>query len=171
MADIQKITPHFWLFSRAEEAAGFYTSVFNNSKIVNSFRLPEDPVGGSALVEFELEGQRFTAFDGIPEIPFTEAISFIVNCENQDEVDYFWDRLTEGGEEVQCGWLKDKFGVSWQIVPIALMNLLDNPAKASKVIHAMLPMKNWTSISCRTPTTARNIRLSKTGCRNAAQTL
>ena len=89
MADIQKITPHFWLFSRAEEAAGFYTSVFNNSKFVSSFRLPEDPAGGSALVEFELEGQRFTAFDGIPEIPFTEAISFVVNCENQDEVDYF----------------------------------------------------------------------------------
>ncbi len=141
MAKIQKITTHFWLYGRAEEAANFYTSVFKNSKIVNAFNLPEDPAGGSAIVEFELEGQRFIAFDGIPEIPFTEAISFVVNCESQSEVDYFWDRLTEEGEEVMCGWLKDKFGVSWQIVPVALFPLLQDPNKAGKVIKSMLTMK------------------------------
>lgn len=141
MADIQKITPHFWLYGQAEEAAEFYTSIFHNSRIISSLKLPEDPAGGSSLVEFELEGQRYIAFDGIPEIPFTEAVSFIVNCETQEEIDYFWDKLTEGGEEVQCGWLKDKFGVSWQVVPAALTSLLDDSEKASKVIHAMLPMK------------------------------
>lgn len=141
MADIQKITPHFWLYGRAEEAANFYTSIFANSKIVSASILPEDPAGGSALVEFELEGQRFIAFDGIPEIPFTEAISFIVNCRTQEEIDYFWEKLTDGGEEVQCGWLKDKFGVSWQVVPSILPNLMQDSKKASKVIHAMLPMK------------------------------
>ena len=140
MADFQKITPFFWLFGRAEEAAEFYTSVFNNSRIVSVLKLPEDPAGGSALVEFELENQRFTAFDGIPEIPFTQAISFVVSCENQDEVDYFWDRLTDGGKEVQCGWLEDKFGVSWQIVPVALFQFMQDSSKAGKVLEALIPM-------------------------------
>lgn len=140
MADIQKITPHFWLFGRAEEAANFYTSIFKNSKIVSASILPEDPAGGSALVEFDLEGQRFIAFDGIPEIPFTEAISFIVNCETQEEIDHFWEKLTDGGEEVMCGWLKDKFGVSWQIVPANLVDLMQDSSKAQNVIKAMLNM-------------------------------
>ena len=141
MADLQKITPYFWLFGKAEEAARFYTSVFPSSSIISCYRLPEDPAGGSSVVEFELEGQRFMSFDGIPEIPFTEALSLVVNCENQDEVDYFWEKLTDGGEEIQCGWLKDRFGVSWQVVPVGLTALLQNPTKASGVIHAMLPMK------------------------------
>ena len=141
MADVQKITPYFWLFGKAEEAARFYTSIFNNSRIITCFSLPEDPAGGSSFVEFELEGQRFMAFDGIPEIPFTEALSLVVNCENQDEVDYYWDKLTDGGEEVQCGWLKDRFGVSWQVMPLVLTDFLQDSEKASKVIYAMLPMK------------------------------
>ena len=140
MAEIQKITPHFWLYGQAEEAARFYTSVFGNSKIVSLSILPEDPAGGSALVEFELEGQRFIAFDGIPEIPFTEAISFVVNCDTQEEIDYYWDKLTDGGEEVMCGWLKDKFGVSWQIVPAVLPELMRDSSKAENVIKAMLTM-------------------------------
>ncbi len=140
MADFLKITPHFWLYGRAEEAANFYTSIFKNSGIVSASILPEDPAGGSALVEFELEGQRFIAFDGIPEIPFTEAISFIINCETQEEIDYFWEKLTDGGEEVQCGWLKDKFGVSWQIVPANLVDLMQDSTKAQNVIKAMLTM-------------------------------
>ena len=141
MAEIQKITPYFWLFGKAEEAARFYTSVFRNSRIVDLYQLPEDPAGGSSVVEFELEGQRFMAFDGIPEIPFTEALSLLINCENQEEVDYYWDRLTDGGEEVQCGWLKDRFGVSWQVFPLAVTEFLQDKRKASKVIHAMIPMK------------------------------
>ena len=141
MTDIQKIKPHFWLYGRAEEAANFYTSIFKNSKIVSATILPEDPTGGSALVEFEVEGHRFIAFDGIPEIPFTEAISFVVNCETQEEIDYYWEKLTDGGEEVQSGWLKDKFGVSWQIVPANLVDLMQDSSKASRVIYAMLPMK------------------------------
>ena len=141
MADIQKITPYFWLFEKAEEAALFYTSVFGNSRIVSSYKLPEDPAAGSSVVEFELEGQRFMAFDGIPEIPFSEALSLVVNCEDQAEIDYYWEKLTEGGEEIQCGWLKDRFGVSWQVVPHALNDLLQDKNKASKVIYAMFPMK------------------------------
>lgn len=140
MADFQKITPHLWLYGQAEEAANFYTSIFNNSKIVSVSILPDDPAGGSALVQFELEGQRFIAFDGIPEIPFTEAISFIVNCETQEEVDYFWEKLTDEGEEVQCGWLKDRFGVSWQVVPANLANLMQDSSKAQNVLKAMLEM-------------------------------
>ncbi len=140
MASFQKITPHFWLYGQAEEAANFYTSIFKNSKIVSASILPEDPAGGSALVEFELEGQRFIAFDGIPEIPFTEAISFIVNCETQEEIDYFWEKLTDGGEEVQCGWLKDKFGVSWQIVPATLVELMQDSSKAQEVLKTLIPM-------------------------------
>ena len=140
MADSQKITPHFWLYGRAEEAANFYTSIFENSNIVSATILPEDPTGGSALVEFELEGQRFIAFDGVPEIPFTEAISFVVNCDTQEEIDYYWDKLTDGGEEVMCGWLKDKFGVSWQIVPTVLPELMRDSSKAENVIKAMLTM-------------------------------
>ena len=140
MADFQKITPHFWLYGRAEEAANFYTSIFENSNVVSATILPEDPAGGSALVEFELEGQRFIAFDGVPEIPFTEAISFVVNCDTQEEIDYYWDKLTDGGEEVMCGWLKDKFGVSWQIVPTVLPALMRDSSKAENVIKAMLTM-------------------------------
>lgn len=141
MADFQKITPFFWLYGRAEEAANFYTSIFKNSKILNVSILPEDPAGGSAMVEFELECQRFIAFDGIPEIPFTEAISFVVNCETQEEIDYLWEKLTDGGKEVQCGWLQDKFGVSWQVIPAALMmELLQDQSKAQEVLNALLKM-------------------------------
>lgn len=140
MADFQKITPFFWLYGRAEEAANFYTSIFKNSKIVSVLILPEDPAGGSAMVEFELEGQRFITFDGIPEIPFTEAISFVVNCETQEEIDYLWENLADGGKEVQCGWLQDRFGVSWQIIPAVLAELMQDQSKAQAVLNALLKM-------------------------------
>ena len=140
MPNIQKITPYFWLFGQAEEAAHYYTSIFRNSRIVSVSILPEDPAGGSALVEFELEGQRFIAFDGVPEISFTQAISFMVTCETQDEIDYLWEKLTREGKEVQCGWLEDKFGVSWQIVPARLKELMQDSQKSSQVLKTLINM-------------------------------
>jgi predicted 3-demethylubiquinone-9 3-methyltransferase (glyoxalase superfamily) len=143
---MQKITPCLWFDTEGEEAANFYTSVFPNSKIVDISRYGEAgprPEGTVMVVSFELDGQKFTALNGGPDFTFSEAISFQVSCENQEEVDAFWSKLSEGGEEGPCGWLKDKFGVSWQIVPTALPRLLGNPdrEKAQRVMQAMLKMK------------------------------
>jgi predicted 3-demethylubiquinone-9 3-methyltransferase (glyoxalase superfamily) len=143
---MQKITPCLWFDTEGEEAANFYTSVFPNSKILDVARYGEAgprPEGTVMVVSFELDGQKFTALNGGPEFTFSEAISFQVSCENQEEVDTFWDKLSEGGEEGPCGWLKDKFGVSWQIVPTALPRLLGGPdrEKSQRVMQAMLKMK------------------------------
>jgi predicted 3-demethylubiquinone-9 3-methyltransferase (glyoxalase superfamily) len=145
----QKITPFLWFDDKAEEAAKFYTSIFKNSKIGKITRYDEEAVGptgrpaGSVMtVDFELEGQEFVALNGGPMFKFTEATSFVVNCESQEEVDYFWKKLSAGGEESHCGWLKDKFGLSWQVVPTVLIEMLadKNTAKAKRVMHAMLQM-------------------------------
>lgn len=142
----QKITPFLWFDTQAEEAAHFYTSIFKNAKISMVTRYGDagpGPKGSVQTIAFELEGQKFTALNGGPHFKFTEAISFVVTCETQEEVDEYWKRLTEGGHEVQCGWLKDKYGLSWQIVPTALFRLLQNPdpAKTNRVMQAMFKMK------------------------------
>ena len=145
----QKITPFLWFDDKAEEAAKFYTSIFKNSKIGNITRYDEEaagptgrPAGSVMTVDFQLGGQEFVALNGGPMFKFTEAISFVVNCENQEEVDYFWSKLAAGGEESRCGWLKDKFGLSWQVVPTVLIEMLtdQDTAKAKRVMHAMLQM-------------------------------
>ena len=143
---VQKITPFLWFDTQAEEAANFYTSIFKNSKITNVARYGGAGPGteGSVMtVSFELEGQAFTALNGGPEFNFTEAVSFFVNCKDQQEVDELWQKLTEGGEEGPCGWLKDKYGLSWQIVPVALMEMMSDPdpEKAKRVTEAMFQMK------------------------------
>jgi predicted 3-demethylubiquinone-9 3-methyltransferase (glyoxalase superfamily) len=143
---MQKITPCLWFDTEGEEAAQFYTSVFPNSRIVNVARYGEAgprPAGTVMIVEFELDGQKFTALNGGPQFTFDEAISFQVSCETQEEVDAFWSKLSEGGEEGVCGWLKDKFGLSWQIVPTAVPRLLggSDPEKAQRVMQAILGMK------------------------------
>lgn len=141
---IQKITPFLWFDHQAEEAAGFYTSIFPNSKIVRVVRLENAGPSGSALtVEFQLEGLTFVALNGGPYHKFTEAVSFVVNCQTQEEVDFYWEKLSAGGAEIQCGWLKDKFGLCWQIVPTALFELLSDPdrEKAQRVMNALLQMK------------------------------
>lgn len=136
-----------WFDGKAEEAVNFYTSVFNNSAIVRmSYWKAGGPLpeGQVMTAVFELEGQRFYAFDAGPQFKFTEAISFFVHCETQEEVDYFWTQLTaDGGEESMCGWLKDKFGLSWQIIPSFLMEAMndDDPAKAGRVMQAMMQMR------------------------------
>ena len=149
MQTLQKITPFLWFDSQAEEAVEFYTAIFKNSRILGTARYDEAaakaagrPVGSVLTVAFELEGQKFTALNGGPVFKFTEAISFVVNCETQAEVDHFWDKLSAGGQEVQCGWLKDRFGVSWQIVPTILLEMLQDkdPEKAKRVMAAILKM-------------------------------
>jgi predicted 3-demethylubiquinone-9 3-methyltransferase (glyoxalase superfamily) len=140
------VTPCLWFDTDGEDAANFYTSVFPNSKIVHVSRYGSAgprPEGSVMTVEFELDGTRFTALNGGPDFTFNEAISFQVSCENQDEVDGYWSKLTDGGEEGPCGWLKDRFGVSWQIVPTRLVELLGDPdkEKAQRVMQAMLQMK------------------------------
>jgi predicted 3-demethylubiquinone-9 3-methyltransferase (glyoxalase superfamily) len=142
---MQKITPFLWFDKQAEEAARFYTSIFKNSKVGAVSRYGENtpgPTGSVMTVNFDLEGQEFVALNGGPIFKFNEAISFIVNCETQGEVDEFWEKLSAGGEKGQCGWLKDKFGISWQIVPIILDKLMSDPdpVKASRVTQAMLKM-------------------------------
>jgi predicted 3-demethylubiquinone-9 3-methyltransferase (glyoxalase superfamily) len=143
---MQKITPFLWFDGQAEEAMNFYTSIFRNSKVGNVTRYGEGgpgPAGSVLTASFELEGLEFTALNGGPLYKFTEAVSFHVSCDDQAEVDYFWDKLSEGGQIQQCGWLKDKFGLSWQIVPTALPRLLGNAdrEKANRVMQAMLQMK------------------------------
>ena len=143
---MKKLTPCLWFDTEGEEAANFYTSVFPNSKIVDVSRYGEAgprPEGTAMVVSFELDGQKFSALNGGPDFTFNEAISFQVSCETQAEVDAYWSKLSEGGEEGPCGWLKDKFGVSWQIVPTALPRLLGDPdrEKSQRVMQAMLQMK------------------------------
>jgi predicted 3-demethylubiquinone-9 3-methyltransferase (glyoxalase superfamily) len=143
--NMQKITPFLWFDNQAEEAARFYVSIFNNSKIVGMTRYGEagpGPQGSVMTVTFELDGQEFIALNGGPLFKFTEAISFSVDCKTQEEVDEFWRKLSEGGEEVQCGWLKDKYGLSWQIVPTILGEMLGDPdpEKSNRVMNAMLKM-------------------------------
>lgn len=142
----QKITPFLWFNNQAEEAAAFYTSVFKNAKVGNITRYGEagpQPAGDVMTVSFEIEGMEFTALNGGPEFNFTEAISFAVSCASQEEVDDLWQKLTDGGEEGPCGWLKDRFGVSWQIVPTVVGELLSDPdpVKAQCVAEALYKMK------------------------------
>ena len=143
---MQKITPFLWFDTQAEAAANFYVSVFKNSQIISVSRYSDTgpgPKGAVMTVEFELDGQRFVGLNGGPNFAFTEAVSFVVDCATQEEVDYFWQKLSEGGKEVQCGWLKDKYGLSWQVVPtIAIKYLKDKDAeKSQRVMQAILQMK------------------------------
>ena len=137
---MQKITPYLWFDHQAEEAARYYTSIFSDSNINDVTRGPD---GNVMVVTFQLEGEEFVALNGGPQFKFTEAISLYVNCETQEEVDTLWAKLTEGGEEQPCGWLKDKYGLSWQIVPSALGRLMNDPdpEKAQRVMQALLQMK------------------------------
>jgi predicted 3-demethylubiquinone-9 3-methyltransferase (glyoxalase superfamily) len=141
-----RITPNLWFDTEAKEAAEFYVSVFPNSKIRNVSHYDEAgprEAGMVLTVDFVLDGQEFTAINGGPEFTFDEAVSFLVDCADQSEVDYYWDTLSSGGEEGQCGWLKDRYGLSWQIVPAALLELLEDPDKArsARAMKAMLGMK------------------------------
>ncbi len=142
----QKITTFLWFDANAEHAANFYVSIFKNSKILDVARFGEagpGPKGSVMTVGFQLDGQEFIALNGGPQFKFTEAISLLVNCETQKEVDDYWSKLTAGGQESQCGWLKDKFGLSWQVVPRALTRMLQDkdPQKSKRVMQAMLQMK------------------------------
>ncbi len=152
MATLQRITPCLWFDDQAELAARFYTSLFPNSKITRISRYGEAgkevhgrPPGSVMTVEFELDGQSFTALNGGPVFTFTEAVSFQINCRTQEEVDHYWTRLSEGGDEKaqQCGWLKDRYGLSWQVVPTVLMELLTDkdPRRSGRVMQALHEMK------------------------------
>jgi predicted 3-demethylubiquinone-9 3-methyltransferase (glyoxalase superfamily) len=141
----QKITTFLWFDNNAEEAANFYASVFKNSKVLNITHYGEagpGPKGSVMTVDFELDGQKFAALNGGPRFKFTEAISLVVNCKSQEEVDYFWEKLSEGGEKVACGWLKDKYGLFWQVTPEVLLELLQDPdqQKVERVMKAMMNM-------------------------------
>ena len=147
---MQKITPCLWFDDNAEEAAKFYTSVFKNSKIGKISRYGKEgyeihgkPAGSVLTVEFELNGQTFTALNGGPVFKFNEAVSFQIYCSSQKEIDYYWEKLSEGGEQGQCGWLKDKYGLSWQVVPTALGKMLQdkNSEKSERVMKALLQMR------------------------------
>jgi predicted 3-demethylubiquinone-9 3-methyltransferase (glyoxalase superfamily) len=148
----QKITPCLWFDTEAEAAANHYVSIFKNSKIVKIGRYGKEgkeihgkAAGSVMAVEFEIEGQKFVGLNGGPQFKFSEAISFQITCDSQAEIDHFWSKLTDGGKEVQCGWLKDRFGLSWQVVPRVLPELLGNPnaEKADRVMRAMLQMKKF----------------------------
>ena len=143
---MQKITPFLWFDTQAEEAAKFYTSIFPSSKILSVTRYGEagpGPKGSVMTVEYELEGITFTALNGGPQFKFTEAVSFVVNCKDQKEVDHYWDKLSAGGTPNVCGWLRDKFGLAWQVVPRALVEMLQDkdPVRSQRVMKAMLGMK------------------------------
>jgi len=143
---IQKITPFLWFDTQAEEAAEFYTSIFPNSKIVKALRYGEagpGPAGSVMTVEFQLEGLTIVGLNGGPYFKLSEAFSFVVNCESQEEVDFYWTKLAAGGAESQCGWVKDKFGLSWQIVPTVLFQVLSgpDPVASQRAMTAMLSMK------------------------------
>ena|SRR5258705_7704138 len=142
----QKITTFLWFDNNAEEAVNFYVSIFKNSKVLDSVRNGDagpGPKGSVLTLAFQLDGQEFTALNGGPQFKFTEAISQVVHCQTQEEVDYFWDKLSDGGQKVECGWLKDKFGLSWQIVPDVLLELLQDSdsQKSQRVMKAMMKMK------------------------------
>ncbi len=134
-----------WFDNQAEEAANYYVSIFKNSKVTNVSHYGDTgpgPKGSVMVAEFELDGQQFTALNGGPQFKFTEAISLVVNCENQDEVDYYWEKLSgDGGQEVVCGWLKDKYGLSWQVVPVRVFELLSDPATSDRTLAAVMEMK------------------------------
>lgn len=147
---MQKITPFLWFNTEAEEAAKFYTSIFPGSKILKTTRYSDSaskaagmPAGAVMTIVFQLQGQTFTAINGGPQFRFTEAVSFVINCDSQDEIDHYWDNLSEGGDpnSQQCGWLKDKYGLSWQVVPTALGQMMSDPSTAGKVMSALLKMK------------------------------
>jgi predicted 3-demethylubiquinone-9 3-methyltransferase (glyoxalase superfamily) len=143
---LQKISPFLWFDHQAEEAAKFYVSIFPNSAIGKIARYGDagpGPKGSVMTIAFQLDGQPFTALNGGPIFKFTEAISFVVHCDTQQEVDEFWERLSQGGQQVECGWLKDKFGLSWQIVPVALMEMVQDkdPPRVQRVMKAMMQMK------------------------------
>jgi predicted 3-demethylubiquinone-9 3-methyltransferase (glyoxalase superfamily) len=143
---MQKINPFLWFNDNAEEAVNFYASVFPDAKIGKVLRYPKETpgLGGKVLtIEFELFGQKFVALNGGPKFKFNESVSFVINCKSQEEVDHYWNRLTDGGEESQCSWLKDRYGLSWQVVPNRLIELLNDkdPAKSSRVMQAMMQMK------------------------------
>ena len=141
----QKITTFLWFDKNAEEAANFYCSVFKNSKVLNTVPYGEagaGPEGTVMIVDFELDGQRFTGLNGGPQFKFTEAISLMVSCETQEEIDYFWEKLSEGGQQVECGWVKDKYGLSWQVVPSILPELLQRGSESGdRVMKAVMKMK------------------------------
>jgi predicted 3-demethylubiquinone-9 3-methyltransferase (glyoxalase superfamily) len=150
MNRMQKITPFLWFDNQAEQAVKFYTSIFKNSKILKVCRYGEagqkvsgQPKGSVMTIEFQLNGQKFVALNGGPYFKFTEAISFVVNCRTQAEIDKFWKRLSAGGKTGRCGWLKDKYGVSWQVVPAILGKILESKdaAKSERVMQAILKMK------------------------------
>ena len=143
---LQKIIPNLWFDTQAEQAAQFYTSVFPNSRIGSTARYTEAGPGepGSVMtVEWELDGQRFVGINGGPQFTFDEAVSFQITCESQEEVDFYWDRLTDGGQESQCGWLKDRFGLSWQVVPTGMEEVFSDPdpERARRAMEAMLGMR------------------------------
>lgn len=143
---MQKITPFLWFNDKAEEAMKFYTSIFKNAKVKTVTRYGDagpGPKGSVMTASFLLEGQEFVALNGGPQFTFSPAISFVVNCRTQSEVDRLWEKLSAGGEKLQCGWLKDQYGVSWQVVPTILVKLLNDrdPIKANRVMQAMLQMK------------------------------
>jgi len=142
---MQKITPFLWFDNNAEEAVQFYTSIFKDSKVLATARYGDTgpgPKGSVMTMKFQLNGQEFAALNGGPTFKFTEAVSFVVNCENQEEIDTLWEKLSAGGKEVQCGWLKDKYGLSWQIVPAILPQLLSgrDPEKSNRVMQALMKM-------------------------------
>jgi predicted 3-demethylubiquinone-9 3-methyltransferase (glyoxalase superfamily) len=142
---MQKIVPNLWFDTEAEDAAAFYVSVFDDSRIVNVTHYTEAgprEAGMVMTVEFELDGQRFVGINGGPQFSFDEAVSFAIECETQDEVDYYWEKLSEGGEEGQCGWLKDRHGLSWQVVPTGMEELFadPDPDRARRAMEAMLKM-------------------------------
>jgi predicted 3-demethylubiquinone-9 3-methyltransferase (glyoxalase superfamily) len=142
----QKIVPNLWFDDQAEDAAKFYLTVFKNSSIRNVTHYTEAgprPAGMVLAVEFELDGQRFVGINGGDQFKFDEAVSFQIDCESQDEIDYYWDRLTDGGEESQCGWLKDRFGLSWQVVPVGMEEILNDPdpERGRRAMQAMFGMR------------------------------
>ncbi len=140
LQDFPRITPFLWFDQNAEEAVEFYLSIFKNSRKLEELRNTGDapgPKGAILTIAFELDGQRFTALNGGPIYKFTEAVSFVVRCDTQAEVDYYWEKLTAGGQEIQCGWLRDKYGLCWQVTPSQLPALIRNP----KAMHAMMKMK------------------------------
>jgi predicted 3-demethylubiquinone-9 3-methyltransferase (glyoxalase superfamily) len=142
----QKITPNLWFDTVAEEAANFYVEIFENSKILNVARYPEGspgPAGEVMTVEFELDGVKFVGINGGPQFTFDEAVSFQISCKDQDEVDYFWEKLTDGGEESMCGWLEDRYGLSWQVVPEGMEAVFNDPdpERAQRAMQAMMAMR------------------------------
>ena len=146
MIKTQRITPCLWFADQAEEAAKFYTSVFPNSRITNVTHYGEAgprEAGMVLTVDFVLDGQEYTVINGGPEFTFDEAISLLINCADQDEVDYYWNKLSEGGEEGPCGWVKDKYGLSWQVVPVGMEDMLNDPdqERGQRAMKAMLGMK------------------------------